>query len=217
MKGSDESEAGMLRLFGAPYSVYARIARLVLEELGVPYRLEEVDIFSERGAPPGYERRHPFLKIPTLEDRGFCLYETDAIVHYAMAAFGGDSLLPGDPRQRGRAVQIARIIDNYAYPRLVWRIYVPESSNGGGEPVGKKDIDEARRVISAITDLAAEPFLVDERLTLADIWAAPVLTYFQLAPSGQAIMAEAPALTRWLARMRERPSMKATRFPAERD
>ena len=32
--------AGEVTLFGAAYSVYVRIARLALEEKGVPYRLE---------------------------------------------------------------------------------------------------------------------------------------------------------------------------------
>ena len=36
-------------LFGAEYSVYTRIVRLALEEKGVSYRLEPVDIFAEDG------------------------------------------------------------------------------------------------------------------------------------------------------------------------
>ena len=46
-------------LFGAPYSVYVRIARLVLEEAGVSYELSEVDIFADEGVPADYLERHP--------------------------------------------------------------------------------------------------------------------------------------------------------------
>ena len=50
-----------VRLYGAQYSVYTRIARLVLEECGVPYSLVEVDIFgAEDELPADYLRRHPF-------------------------------------------------------------------------------------------------------------------------------------------------------------
>ena len=50
-----------VRLYGAQYSVYPRIARLVLEECGVPYSLVEVDIFGAEGElPADYLRRHPF-------------------------------------------------------------------------------------------------------------------------------------------------------------
>ena len=34
-------------VFGAAYSVYVRAVRLALVEKGVPYRLEEIDIFAE--------------------------------------------------------------------------------------------------------------------------------------------------------------------------
>ena len=50
-----------VRLYGAEYSVYTRIARLVLEECGVSYSLLEVDIFgAEDELPADYLRRHPF-------------------------------------------------------------------------------------------------------------------------------------------------------------
>ena len=50
-----------VRLYGAEYSVYTRIARLVLEECSVSYSLLEVDIFgAEDELPADYLRRHPF-------------------------------------------------------------------------------------------------------------------------------------------------------------
>ena len=53
-------------VFGASYSVYVRIVRLVLEEIGVPYQLVEIDIFAKETLPPDYAERHPFGRIPAL-------------------------------------------------------------------------------------------------------------------------------------------------------
>jgi hypothetical protein len=39
-------------LYGRPHSVYTRIARLVLEEKGVPYAFEEVDVFDRENEIP---------------------------------------------------------------------------------------------------------------------------------------------------------------------
>ncbi len=64
-------------VFGAPYSVYLRAVRLALEEKGVPYRLEEIDIFADGGPPKDYLARHPFGRIPAFEHDGFRLYETN--------------------------------------------------------------------------------------------------------------------------------------------
>lgn len=46
-------------LFGATYSVYTRIVRLVLLEKAVQYRFEEVDIFDPSGPPASYLQLTP--------------------------------------------------------------------------------------------------------------------------------------------------------------
>ncbi len=68
-------------VFGAAYSVYLRAVRLALEEKGVAYRLEEIDIFAEGGPPADYLARHPFARIPAFEHDGFRHYDTNAISH----------------------------------------------------------------------------------------------------------------------------------------
>ena len=69
-------------LHGLTRSVYTRIARLALEEKGVGYALEEVDIFGAADVPEEHRRRHPFGRIPTFMHEGFSLYETVAITRY---------------------------------------------------------------------------------------------------------------------------------------
>jgi glutathione S-transferase len=81
-------------VYGADYSVYIRTVRLALEEKGVDYRHEAVDIFADDGPPTGYEQRHPFLKIPAFEHNGFRLYEAAAIMRYVDEVFDGPALMP---------------------------------------------------------------------------------------------------------------------------
>ena len=113
-------------VYGATYSVYVRIVRLVLEETRVPYELVEIDIFSKDRLPADYADRQPFGRIPAFEHAGFRLFETDAIAGYILDRFGDGGLLPEDARHRARMRQVMRIMDNYAYPWLVWGIYVEE-------------------------------------------------------------------------------------------
>src|SRR5579859_4298684 len=119
------------QVFGAPYSVYVRIVRLALAEKAVDYELVPVDIFAREGPPPGYLDRHPFGRIPAFEHRGFRLYETGAIARYIDEAFEGTKLQPPDIRERARCNQLIGIADNYAYPQLVWGIYVERVSKPG--------------------------------------------------------------------------------------
>lgn len=204
---------GQATLFGAAYSVYVRIARLVMEEAGMSYGLVEVDVFSKDGAPADCAARHPFGKIPAFEHDGYRLFETDAIAQYVIGVTGNRDLLPEGPRERSRAIQIMRIMDNYAYPSLVWGVFVEEAEHGRtSEP---EEVARARHVLAVLDGLMRRPFLAGNQLTLADLWAAPMFACFRLAPTGGKLLDEFPALQAWAELMLARPSLMATRFPAE--
>lgn len=203
-------------LFGAAYSVYVRIARLVLEEIGVPYRLDEVDIFTPASIPADYETRHPFGRIPAFEHDGFRLFETDAIVAYILDRFGDGGLVPGTPEQRARMRQIMRVLDNYGYRALVWGIYVEECERGRANVLTTEEIALGRKCLQVLDDLAASRFLAGDALSLADLWALPMMVYLDLAPTGQKLLRERAKLASWLDGLQSRPSVLATRYPSER-
>ena len=138
-----------------------RIARLSLAEKAVEYELVPVDIFAREGAPPGYLDRHPFGRIPAFEHEGFSLYETGAIARYIDEAFEGPPMQPADLRERARCNQLISIADNYAYPQLVWGIYVERVSKPGRGAVADEAkiaaaIPKARACLKAISDLMGD-------------------------------------------------------------
>ena len=207
----------MIRLFGSDYSVYVRIARLCLAEKGVTYTLVPVDVFAEDGVPPDYLERHPFARIPAFEHGDFRLYETAAITRYIDEAFDGPCLQPDDPVLRARCNQIVSIADNYAYPHLVWGVYVERISKPSEGEVtdGAKlaaSLTEARKILTALSDLMREgPWTLGEQLTLADLYWAPMVAYFLEAPEGAELLTDFPAVQTWWQRMAGRPSVIETR------
>ena len=203
-------------LFGATYSVYVRVARLALEEKGVPYRLEAIDIFADDGPPPGYRLRHPFLRIPAFEHDGFALYEAGAITRYVDEAFDGPPLMPSTPRARARASQIASILDSYAYRCWVWDIYVAGTERPAIEAQIAKALPRAETCFAAIEALI-EPdgYFLGAAPCLADLHAAPMIAILRRAPQGAALLARYPGWQAWWRRMSARPSMAATRPPEE--
>ena len=70
----------MLRLWGRANSVNVKKALWALEELGLPY--ERRDAGMEHGVVNSaeYRRLNPNGLVPTLEDEGFVLWESHAIV-----------------------------------------------------------------------------------------------------------------------------------------
>ena len=208
-------------LFGAAYSVYVRIIRLVLEEKGVAYELDEVDIFAPAGPPVGYRERHPFLRIPAFEHDGFRLYETGAIARYVDAAFPGPALQPGELRDRARMDQVISILDNYAYWPLVREIYVervraPAQGRPPNEAVIQAALPKARLCLEALERLCGDrPYLAGPSISLADLHAAPMFVYFAKAPEAAALFGQCPGLSRWWQAFSGRASLAATRSPYE--
>lgn len=206
-------------LHGAGYSVYVRIARLALIEKGIAHEHREVDIFAEGGPPPDHLERHPFGKIPALEHDGFVLYETTAICRYADEAFDGPALMPDDTRDRARAAQVVAMLDSYGYPSMVWQVFVPLSTDGKDE--GHPDLEvvalgmeRASIVLSELERMIEEGRVLDgRRIGLADLHAVPILAYFMATEPGRESVARHPRLSAWVAAMRERPSVVATRPP----
>lgn len=209
-------------LFGAGYSVYVRIVRLALAEKGVPYRLVEIDIFAEGGPPDDYATRQPFRRIPAFEHGGFRLYETGAITRYIDEAFAGPSLMPATPKARARANQVMSIVDNYAYPAMVWGVFVeavraPAQGRAGDAAKIADALGKSETCLDAL-EAIAEPgsgTLLGEGISLADLYLAPVMRYFAMAGEGAALLIQRPRLARWWSWMQQRPSMAATKSPME--
>lgn len=212
----------MVRLYGADYSVYVRICRLVLEEKQVGYDLVPVDIFAEKGPPDWYAAKHPFGRIPALEHGDLTLFETGAITRYVDEAFEGPTLQPDNPVYRARMNQILSILDNYAYPSLVWGLYVEQVSKPRkGAPVDEVRVAEAlltaRTCLRTLESLKRPGlWLLGDRLTLADIHAAPMFAYFVQAPESATLMADCPSVMDWWLEIQERASVKKT-DPASSD
>ena len=203
-------------LFGATYSVYVRAVRLALEEKGVAYRLEAIDIFADDGPPPDYRLRHPFLRIPAFEHDGFALYEAGAIMRYVDDAFDGPPLMPATPRTRARASQIMSILDSYAYRCWVWDIYVESVERSTDKARVAEALPRAETCLRAIeTLIEPDGFFLGAALCLADLHAAPMFDLLRRAPEGAALLARHPRWQAWWRRMSVRPSMAATRPPEE--
>lgn len=196
-------------LYGFAPSVYVRSVRLALEEKRLPYTLHEVDPFQDGGPPDWYLAMQPFGKIPTLRDGEFEVYECDAILRYLEAAYPESPLTPRDPKRVARMTQVMRIMDSYAYPAMVWTVFIvlAREHEHGRMPLDD-GLAQSRRILEALDRLmpAGAPFLVGDALTLADTHALPMMVAFAATRPGAAMIADFPRIAAWFERMRRRPS-----------
>lgn len=95
----------MLTIHHSPQSRSLRVVWLA-EELGLSYRLEEKVMFSDELKSPEYLAIHPLGKVPAIEDDGFVLWETSAILQYLVARYSDGALMPpADTPQGARQLQ----------------------------------------------------------------------------------------------------------------
>ena len=83
----------MLTFYHAPWSRASSVFWL-LEELGVDYRIEHVDIRQEGGVPETYRSIQPNKKVPAIDHDGTIITERAAICIYLCDAFPQAGLAP---------------------------------------------------------------------------------------------------------------------------
>jgi glutathione S-transferase len=208
----------MLTVHGIVGSPYGRAVVATCIEKQAPYRLAPLSPGQHRS--PEHLARHPFGRVPAIDDDGFQLYETQAILRYLDATRPGPSLTPADPKAAARMNQAIGVIDWYVFAPgsasiIVFnRVVAPRL----GFPVDEAAVAAALPAASlAIEVLAgfldAGPYLAGEALSLADLHAGPHLDMLAESPEGAAMVAATP-IAAWLARLAERPSFAATTWEA---
>jgi glutathione S-transferase len=206
--------AEAVHLHGYRYSVYNRIARLVLLLKGVEYGTVEVDPFGELSED--YLRLNPFGRVPVLTHGAFALFETGAIARYVDRAFAGPSLQPERATALARMDQVIAVIDAYGY----WPMVRQVASHGFfrpflGEESSREEIEKglegSRKVLSFLDGVAGEGEILGGRdIGLADCHLAPMIDYFVRAEEGKAALSPHRALQRWWDRVSGLDVLKAT-------
>jgi len=93
----------MLKLWGRINSINVQKVLWALGELKVPYERTDAGLQFGVVNEPFYRKMNPNGRVPTIEDDGFVLWESNAIVRYLAAKHGAGTLWPNDLRQRADA------------------------------------------------------------------------------------------------------------------
>jgi glutathione S-transferase len=90
----------MLKVWGRVNSINVQKVLWALAELAVPYERVDAGLAFGVVGDPFYVKMNPNSRVPTIDDDGFVLWESNAIVRYLAGKHGAGSLYPLDPRQR---------------------------------------------------------------------------------------------------------------------
>lgn len=104
-----------MRLYYGSGSPYTWRVWLGLEHKALPFELVTMSFASGELKSPAYLAMNPLGKVPVLDDDGFVVYESAAILEYLDDAYptAGKRLFPGDVRKRATTRRLVREADEY--------------------------------------------------------------------------------------------------------
>jgi glutathione S-transferase len=186
-------------------------------QLGVTLERVQVDLRKGEQKNPEYLKLKPNGKVPTLDDDGYLLWESRAIMMYLADQAPDQTLYPREPRARADvhhwlfwdAVHFSPAVQLVSYERFLKGLL------GLGAP-DPKEVERGEKLLAPLlpvldSHLARREWLCDNALTLADLsLATPLVT------AERAQIALPPNVTAWFARVQTLEAWKATlpQFPA---
>ncbi len=199
----------MLKLHYHPFSTYSRRVRIALIEKGIPADLVEVDMVARAHRSPAYLALNPYGRVPTLQEDGFVLYESTAILEYLEATHPNPPLVPADARGRALAsmhmklcdIQLARQTGIIIFPK---RFLPKERWDEPAMAQAKKEIEKHVEILEA--QLKGKQYMVGDRYSLVEVCYTPFVEFFPLME-----ITPPPTVAGWVARMLERPSANDTK------
>jgi glutathione S-transferase len=200
-----------MKLYGSPISTCTRKVLCTLAEKGAAFEFVNVDIFKGEQKKSDYMLAHqPFGVVPALDDDGFTMYESRAIIRYLDERLPGTRLTPADTK--GRAMMDQWTSVEYSYfsgPALriaretVFHPMLGRPVDENNLELGKKDLTRALDVLEQ--HLAKHPYLAGQDFSLADIGYLPYIDYL-FAGKQDALITSRPHVAAWWKRISERPS-----------
>lgn len=190
-----------MKLFWAPQTRSSR-AVWMLEEAGVDYEIERIDIRdTSRQVDVNFKAASPLRKVPALQDHDVQMAESAAICLYVADRYAAGRLAPAiDHPDRGRF--------------LFWLMYTPAVIEPTmSEKLNKLEPNKIRNgwgdfrtMISALsTGLGGNPWILGEQFSAADVMLGSSVHFMQLFN----LLGDAPVLTEYVERCRERPAFQA--------
>ena len=162
----------MLKIWGRPNSINVQKVMWTVAELGL--EAERLDAGMEFGvvSEPWYKTYNPNRRIPTIDDDGFVLWESNVIVRYLAAKHALGELMPSEPEARATAEmwmdwQQTTIIPGLG-PLFVGMVRTPPGTRDpAAMEAAASAVEAGMRLLDA--HLADRTFMMGEAFTIADI------------------------------------------------
>jgi len=202
----------MLKIWGRTTSINVQKVLWCADELGIHYDRIEAGVAFGVLNTPEYLRANPNGLVPLIDDGGFVLWESNAIVRYLCAKHGSGSLCPADLQWRADADrwmdwQMGTFTPAMATAFRQLLRGAPELRNAAEIESSRQKSEEAAAILDA--HLAGRDYIAGPSFTMGDIPAALAAHRWFGLPLPRL---PRPNIERWHARLQSRPRAKVLSF-----
>ena len=201
-------------VYGSTLSPYVRKVVAFAAEKGVELEIKQLPL----GSPdPDFLEASPFRKMPAFRDGDFTISDSTAIVTYLEAIRPEPNLIPAEPRARARCIWYEEFADTLVmdcgrtmfFNRIVAPLFL--GREGDLEAANAAERDKLPPLVDYLERVMPDSgFLVEDRLTLADIAVASPFANFLRHLDIVLDPVRYPRLSAYLEKMLARPSFAAT-------
>lgn len=199
-------------LYQSLRSPFARRIRVLLEELGVPYELQTVDVFNP---PPGFYEVNPLGRVPALRLGDSCevLIDSNEISHFLEENYCSHPLFNRGGIRQARVSQIRAL--SIGLMECVIPVFLESL-----RPVAKRSevftqelTSDIHRTLKYLESEFSGPFYFGEKIGVWDIDLGAALGYLDLR-MGTSVCDRYPRLRQYYKTLSCRPSFQKTHPPA---
>lgn len=202
----------MMKLHAHPYSGNSRKVHWALEEIGVPYEYVTIDLLKGAHKQPTFTALNPHGRVPVLEDDGFFLYESNAILLYLASHYGKAQIGARDDREAALVNQWL-FVQAFDLQPAMQKAFVLKLYASLGQPF---DAEAHARALTEIppgvcvleAHLHDKRYVVGEHFTIADIAVAESIGLAEFAGFD---LTPYPHVRAWFGGLAERPAFQKTR------
>ena len=199
-------------VYGLAMSPFVRKLLAYLAEKGLESELKPAGLGS---GGPEFKVASPFGKVPALVDGDYSLSDSTAIIAYLEAKHPEPALIPDEPKARGRAMWFDEFADTIVVATgakmFFNRFVAPKMMKIAGDPA-IADAAEAKELPPILdyleSQIPASGFLVEDRMTIADVAVASPFVNFEHMRLG-IDAARYPRIIDYVAGIHARPSFAA--------
>jgi len=198
-----------MKIYGHPMSQHVRRIQMLCEEISTPYNFQPVALDKGEQYTEKFLEMNPNGKVPVIEDDGFVLWESHAIMRYIADKNKARKWYPTEPKARASVEKWLDWNHTRLNPEVTTIVMNTIIFGDKGDKLAvvaaKKSLEKVLPVLERA--LQSEHYLSGPEPTISDLSIVSTVSHLEMCNHD---LSSYPAIGKWYGNMKRRPSFAKT-------